>query len=287
VSSNFASSSVLDLGRHAVAYPDVTYRQVIEIWTETADDLVARGAVPRDVECAVLDVQGAELHVLRGATGLLRAPDLLALVIEVSADPLYDGGATYLEICRYLEGFGFYTRQVTFNEDGWGDALFTRRSWKLADSEVPPLYRHYDLRPKGRNIAVEGECTQSSDTMAGAARNAGVLGPRGPGAAFVTRVEPRAWWQVDLLQVRPFDEIVIFNRIDAGRDLASAIELVISEDGVVWTSVWVNEYAFGGVDGRPLRVEIPGRHARFLRVLGSPDSCLHLNRVEIYDRQAG
>lgn len=288
VSSNFASSSLLGLGRHAAAYPEVTYTHVLDLQTETVDGLILAGQVPGDVDFAVLDVQGAELNVLKGGPGFLASRALLGMMVEVSLDPLYDGGATFQELSRFVEGFGFFLRQITFNEDGWGDATYARRWWKLSEPDIPPLYTDFAMRTKGVNIAVTGDCTQSSEftPQDPLRRNDAVRGPRGAGYAFHTAKEPRPWWLLDLKTVRRFDEVVIFNRIDACRDRAARIKVEVSEDQSVWQVIWTNEYSFGGVDGRPLRIECQGRTARYLRILGGPDDCLHLNHVEVYDWQA-
>lgn len=285
VSSNFASSSLLGLGRHAVAYPEITYGERLKLRTETVDGLIAAGVVPGDIDFAVLDVQGAELKVLRGAATFLAAPTLLGLMIEVSADPLYEGGATYLGICRHLEPLGFHTKKVEFNEDGWGDAIFTRRFWKLADNEIPPMYLEFAPETTGRNIAPEGKCSQSSvhDLQGTADSNRAVHGPRGIGFSFHTEREARPWWQIDFGALRRLDEIIVFNRLDEANSRANAIKIELSEDMVSWRNIWTNEYTFGGIDGRPLRVACPDTRARALRSLGSPNEYLHLNRIEIYD----
>lgn len=286
VATNFASSSFLRLGRHAVAYPEITYQDRLTLRTETVDGLIASGVIPGDIDFAVLDVQGAELRVLRGASVLLAAPTLLGLMVEVSADPLYEGGATYLDICRHLQSLGFYTRTVEFYEDGWGDAIFTRRYWKLTDDEIPPMFLEYAPEFAGRNVAPLGVCTQSSvHALQGVnGSDLAVHGRRGIGFLFHTEREACPWWQIDFAAPRRFDEVIVFNRLDEGRSRAHAIRIEVSEDLVEWRNIWTNEYTFGGVDGRPLRVECPGTSARAVRILGSPDEFLHLNRIEIYDR---
>jgi F5/8 type C domain len=113
-----------------------------------------------------------------------------------------------------------------------------------------------------------------------------VLGLRGPGYAFHTAQEAQPWWMLDLKSIRRFDEVVIFNRIDAFRDRATGIRVEISDDVSNWTPIWTNKYSFGGVDGRPLRIVCENRTVRYLRILGSPNDHLHLNKVEIYDCQA-
>lgn len=53
----------------------------------------------------VIDVQGAELLVLRGAENVLNRCS--SLLIEVSTIELYEGGAKWIEVRDFLEGVGF------------------------------------------------------------------------------------------------------------------------------------------------------------------------------------
>ena len=55
----------------------------------------------------VLDVQGAELQVLRGMEALLRSPALHTAVIEVSGTELYRGQALQAEVVAFMRGRGF------------------------------------------------------------------------------------------------------------------------------------------------------------------------------------
>jgi len=65
--------------------------------------LIAKGA---SLDCLWLDVQGAELLVLKGAERLL--PNVRSIFVEVSVRPeLYRGSATFAEIDSLLRGFGF------------------------------------------------------------------------------------------------------------------------------------------------------------------------------------
>jgi FkbM family methyltransferase len=66
-------------------------------------DAYAKGA---SLDCLWIDVQGAELLVLKGAERLL--PNVRSIFVEVSIRPeLYRGSATFAEIDSLLRGFGF------------------------------------------------------------------------------------------------------------------------------------------------------------------------------------
>lgn len=72
-----------------------------------------------DVDTLVVDVQGAELLVLRGAVRTLST--VKAVVSEVSTQPLYAGGVLYPELAAFLQAHGFVSMSVPRRH---GDMLF-------------------------------------------------------------------------------------------------------------------------------------------------------------------
>ena len=125
VSSNDGgSSSLLGLGNLPKFYPRIQYVETLRLKTTTADDLRAAQFQDIQFDTLVLDVQGAELYVLRGATTLL--DQARALCIEVSEDELYEGGCTLDQVIAYVRPFGFRLRFVQLNSKLWGDALFVK-----------------------------------------------------------------------------------------------------------------------------------------------------------------
>jgi Methyltransferase FkbM domain len=79
-----------------------------------------------------LDVQGAELEVLRGATRLLRGG--VHVLAEISFDDLYAGAPLAAEVMSFLEGHGFrlahFLDEIRDPADGrllQADAFFTSR----------------------------------------------------------------------------------------------------------------------------------------------------------------
>jgi FkbM family methyltransferase len=129
IASNSYSSSMLGLGRHQEAYPEIRYVETVELVTTTIDALVARGLIPASVDMLVVDVQGAEKLVLEGAEQWLRSANLKGALIETSVEPLYYGGSTYLEIGALLRGHGLHLGDCRFNRTGWCDALYARKYW--------------------------------------------------------------------------------------------------------------------------------------------------------------
>ena len=130
ISSNKgASSSFLNLGRHAITYPSVKYVETIELRTKTIDTLVSCGTIPESIEFLLIDAQGAEALILDGAQSLLSSKSLLACLIETSVVPLYEGVATFIDICQRLSKFELHLRRCVFNQQGWTDALFMGPWW--------------------------------------------------------------------------------------------------------------------------------------------------------------
>ena len=52
-----------------------------------------------------IDTQGYELHVLKGASGLLHR--VVAMQLELSLVPLYEGAPTFSEMLSYMQSIGF------------------------------------------------------------------------------------------------------------------------------------------------------------------------------------
>jgi FkbM family methyltransferase len=132
------SSSVLPLGAHAQRYPNVSYVSHIELTTSTLDAVVAEHAATRS-NLLVLDVQGYELHVLRGAVQTLRHTD--CIYSEINVDELYRGGALLPELDAFLaeRGFARVATRMHGSQDpderdgerwyGWGEAAWVRSTY--------------------------------------------------------------------------------------------------------------------------------------------------------------
>ena len=128
-SNSGLSSSLLGLGRHAVANPSITYVRSINLASATIDSLIESGVLPSEIDFLVLDVQGAELLALKGAQGLLASGSLRGALIETSVHPLYEGGSTYLDVSALLQRHGLYMCEAIFNKNGWCDVIYGRQYW--------------------------------------------------------------------------------------------------------------------------------------------------------------
>lgn len=125
VASNGHSSSLLEFGTHRASYPGISVVNRIDVRTRRMDRVLAeRPEVASALNLAVVDVQGADLLVLRGLGEALGRFD--ALVVEVNRRPLYVGCGLVWDIDRHLLRAGFVRRHTTYNPAHWGDAVYVR-----------------------------------------------------------------------------------------------------------------------------------------------------------------
>ncbi len=136
-----------------------------------------------------------------------------------------------------------------------------------------------------RNLALDRPASQSSGLEGSAPTpQGGVDGVKNGMFGFHTEFELQPWWMVDLGEATIFDEVVIYNRLDAGcQNCARSLVVLVSVDGESWTTLYVHDGTiFGGIDGFPLRIRREGCIARFVRIKLSDRQYLHLDEIEIY-----
>lgn len=119
-SNSGQSSSIFKLGD--LLTRDITLASTIKLNMVRLDEVLSVEDIEKH-DHWVIDVQGAELLVLKGAGMLLER--CKSLFVEVSLVEYYVGGARFLELVEFLEGFGFkplWTPDTTFH----GNMLFLR-----------------------------------------------------------------------------------------------------------------------------------------------------------------
>ena len=127
VSNNEAqSSSYLELGVHKSLHPEVHYIEDIPMETIRLDSLFL--FLERDIKhinFINIDVQGAELKVLKGAGKILNQIDYI--YVEVNAAETYVGCPLISDLDEFLSDFD---RVETSELVGgiWGDALYIRKN---------------------------------------------------------------------------------------------------------------------------------------------------------------
>jgi FkbM family methyltransferase len=126
VTNNGQSSSILEFGTHSTDYPHIVETERMPLQTVTVDTFLLRhpelASIP--INFINIDIQGAELKALRGASHLL--PQCQALYLEVNTQEVYRGCALLPELDTFLKEYGFHRKELCMTGQGWGDALYLR-----------------------------------------------------------------------------------------------------------------------------------------------------------------
>lgn len=117
------SSSIYEFGTHTQFSPDIEFVQHFKLLTKTIDTIVEENNI-EDINLINLDLQGAELPALKGASKLLEGVDYI--LTEVNKAEVYKGCTKIQELGEFLEDFVRVETHWVANQ-GWGDALFVRR----------------------------------------------------------------------------------------------------------------------------------------------------------------
>jgi FkbM family methyltransferase len=124
VASNEASSSILPFGRHSAIYPDIVVTQEIDMESRRPDEFFG-DKFPPEIDTLVLDVQGAELKVLKGMGRLLN--QIQRIWCEVNLKELYTGCALKPELDAWLKEAGFpHSEEHPVHLEEWSEALYWR-----------------------------------------------------------------------------------------------------------------------------------------------------------------
>jgi len=116
------SSSILELGTHKIAHPEVNYVSEIKMRVDRIDYLFSR---LDGYDFLNIDLQGAELKALKGMGDLLN--QFKWAYLEVNKEELYKGCALVGEIDEYLSHYGFKREETKWcGNTGWGDALYIK-----------------------------------------------------------------------------------------------------------------------------------------------------------------
>ncbi|MFW6163102.1 MAG: discoidin domain-containing protein [Planctomycetota bacterium] len=103
---------------------------------------------------------------------------------------------------------------------------------------------------------------------------------------FHTLNEQDPWWHVDLGETMALDRAVLYNRCDRCGERNNRIRLLLSDDGTTWSLAYQHDGTdFGGKpDGKPLRIDLEGKAARFVRLALKGTSYFHLDEVQVYTK---
>jgi len=116
------SSSILELEYHMIAHPEVYYVGDIVMTMHRLDQMGCWGGY----DFLNIDLQGAELKALKGLGDDLKF--FKYAYLEINKKELYKGCALWPEVEKYMNGFGFKTKEIKWaGNTGWGDALMIKR----------------------------------------------------------------------------------------------------------------------------------------------------------------
>jgi FkbM family methyltransferase len=129
IANNGQSSSILELGTHAVQYPHIHYTKKVPVKTKRFDTVYRENRIELDLDqydFINLDVQGAELKVLKGFGNLFEKFPFRAVYTEVNFEELYKDCCMIEELDQFLGEHGFQRVLTAAPEQTWGDSLYLR-----------------------------------------------------------------------------------------------------------------------------------------------------------------
>jgi FkbM family methyltransferase len=127
-----ASSSILKLKLHVEVWPDIAYERAIAMRSVTLTSLLKRESIDvANYPALVMDVQGSELLVLKGAVEIL--PAFRFIKTEVPDFEAYEGCCQLRDINSFLgeRGFREFSRRRFATRRGGGnyyDIVYERRA---------------------------------------------------------------------------------------------------------------------------------------------------------------
>lgn len=117
------SSSILKLKNHLQYYPYIQEADAIEVPSYKLDDFLS-AEQKQQYNVLVMDIQGAELYALKGATETLKHID--AIIAEVNFDELYENCVLMPELDKFLQAHGFVRVDTISVAYYTGDALYIK-----------------------------------------------------------------------------------------------------------------------------------------------------------------
>ena len=127
IANNGQSSSMLNLGTHSSLHPQVSYVDHIELTTQRFEDIAVKENIDvHSINFVNLDVQGAELKVLKGFGDILSCKNIKAIYTEINFEHVYENCCLANELDSYLGNYSFKRVKTKGEIRQWGDALYLR-----------------------------------------------------------------------------------------------------------------------------------------------------------------
>jgi FkbM family methyltransferase len=114
------SSSFSCPDKHKEIFPHITFDNSEHLDIRTLDHFNIREA-----NLLVLDVQGFELEVLKGATSTLEFID--HIFCEINTDKIYEDSPTLDELNSFLDQRGFNIKETWWTDGEWGDGYWNKK----------------------------------------------------------------------------------------------------------------------------------------------------------------
>jgi FkbM family methyltransferase len=133
-SGSMEPASILPMKRFKEIVKTLHTTDTIRVPAITLDSLIeTHGIAKGDYNFINIDIQGAELLALRGATNLISSLDVV--ISEVNLIEMYENGALEGEIVAFLANHGFEKRRAVYHTlydehstfPAWGECLFVKR----------------------------------------------------------------------------------------------------------------------------------------------------------------
>lgn len=129
-SNNGESSSLLRPARHLTDYTWVHFPKTLVIRSFTLDTIFraikqSRPEIGNAIDMLFMDVQGAELEVIKGANTVLN--QVKYIYTEVGLGGGYENDVILVDLISYLKHYGFDIYNLDIGRTGFGNALFVKR----------------------------------------------------------------------------------------------------------------------------------------------------------------
>ncbi|VXD22737.1 FkbM family methyltransferase [Planktothrix serta PCC 8927] len=153
-----SSSSILPWKQYSEIYPNIKEIQQLTLSSRTLDTLLEElNLSPSDFNILILDIQGAELLALEGATQLLNTLD--AIYTTVHYQELFEGGALAEEVNQFLADYQFdCVAEGSPYHPAWGEAFYVRQTVRTEDGVHP-------VKPLSQTSQLLQETQQQLETL--------------------------------------------------------------------------------------------------------------------------
>ncbi len=144
--NNGASSSILELKHHRDIWPHVAYTRTIALSSTTLASLLQSERIdPAEYDALIVDTQGTELLVLKGAARVLH--NFKYVKAEVADFESYAGCCQLADVDSFLQGHGYreFSRHKFANRAQGGsyyEIVYKRIAWQCGALDRPSPQPH-------------------------------------------------------------------------------------------------------------------------------------------------